>query len=104
MPSISPMFYPPTAGRPTHWRHPLMCAPSPPAPPDYQGAAQAQGEANAEAARIQGKINNPNVVSPYGTQQTTWSQALDTEGYNNALKQAQQGLIPYPKRSDFIRD
>lgn len=50
-----------------------MCAPNPPAPPDYAGAAQAQGAANIEAARAQGQINNPNVYSPYGTQTVTWT-------------------------------
>lgn len=49
-----------------------MCAPSPPPAPDYAGAAKQQGAANIEAARVQGMMNNPNVVSPYGTQTTTW--------------------------------
>lgn len=43
-------------------------APSPPPPPDYAGAAREQGAANEAVARIQGKLNNPNVYSPYGTQ------------------------------------
>lgn len=47
-------------------------SPSPPAQPDYLGAAQAQGVANVEAARVQGKMNNPNIVSPYGNQTVTW--------------------------------
>ena len=50
-----------------------MCAPSPPPAPDYTGAAKAQGTANVDAAVAQGHINNPNVVSPYGTQTTTWN-------------------------------
>lgn len=50
-----------------------MCAPSPPPSPDYAGAAKEQGIANVETARVQGQINNPNVVSPYGTQTTTWT-------------------------------
>lgn len=49
------------------------CAPSPPPAPDYKAAADAQGAANIDAARVQGKINNPNVVNPYGTQTTTWN-------------------------------
>lgn len=48
------------------------CAPSPPPAPDYTGAAREQGAANVDAARVQGKINNPNVINPYGTQYTTW--------------------------------
>lgn len=50
-----------------------MCSPSPPPPPDYTGAAQAQGAANLDAAIAQGHINNPNVVGPYGSQTVTWN-------------------------------
>jgi hypothetical protein len=49
-----------------------MCAPSPPPPPDYAASAKAQGEANVEAARVQGRMNNPNVITPYGRQTVTW--------------------------------
>ena len=45
-----------------------MSKPDPPPAPDYQGAANAQGAANIEAARLSGKLNNPNVYGPYGTQ------------------------------------
>lgn len=48
-----------------------MCAPSPPPPPDYAAAATAQGAANKEAAIASSRLNNPNVVSPYGTQTFT---------------------------------
>lgn len=47
-----------------------MCAPDPPPAPDYAGAAQAQGQANVETAQATSRLNNPNVVNPYGTQ--TW--------------------------------
>jgi hypothetical protein len=50
-----------------------MSKPRAPKPPDYVGAAQEQGVANLEAARATGRMNNPNVVSPYGTQTTTWN-------------------------------
>lgn len=49
-----------------------ICAPSPPPTPDYAGAAQAQGAANVDAARATGKLNNPNVYSPYGTQTVSY--------------------------------
>src|SRR5688500_4497141 len=49
-----------------------MCAPSPPPTPDYRGAAAEQGAANVDAARAQGKLNNPNVISPYGTQTVSY--------------------------------
>ena len=50
-----------------------MGKPNPPPAPDYAGAAKEQGASNVEAAVTQGHINNPNVVSPYGTQTTTWN-------------------------------
>jgi hypothetical protein len=43
-------------------------APTPPATPDYAGAAKEQGVANVETARVQSKLNNPNTYTPYGTQ------------------------------------
>ena len=49
-----------------------MCAPSPPPAPDYAQAARDQGQANIDAVKAQGKINNPNVASPYGTQNVTY--------------------------------
>lgn len=49
-----------------------MCAPSPPPPPDYGAAATAQGAANKETAIASSRLNNPNVVNPYGTQ--TWQE------------------------------
>lgn len=67
-----------------------MCAPSPPPAPDYTGAAKAQGSANIEAAKVQGKINNPNVVSPYGTQTVTWNG--DTPTLTQAFSPEQQAI------------
>jgi hypothetical protein len=49
-----------------------MCSASPPPPPDYAGAAQAQGAANETTARVQGQINNPDVYGPYGSQTVSW--------------------------------
>ena len=46
--------------------------PSAPATPDYTGAAQAQGAANVETARLQGKLGNPNIVGPLGNQTVTY--------------------------------
>ena len=43
-------------------------SPSPPPAPDYAGAATAQGAANLETARAQGRINNPNIRGPLGNQ------------------------------------
>lgn len=51
-----------------------MCnsAPAAPPQPDYVGAAQAQGQANVDAARATAKLNNPNIIGPYGTQTVTY--------------------------------
>ena len=43
----------------------LFSAPKPPPAPDYTGAAAAQGAANVEAARVEGRMNRPDVFSPY---------------------------------------
>lgn len=43
-------------------------APKPPPPPDYAGAAVAQGAANVESARVGSKLSNPNMYTPYGNQ------------------------------------
>ena len=48
-----------------------MCAPNPPPAPDYTQAAVAQGQANKDAAIASARLNNPNVVNPYGTQTFT---------------------------------
>lgn len=75
---------------------------SPPAP-DYAAAARAQGAANVQTAQQQALLNNPNIVSPYGSQ--TWSEGpqigVDENGlpiYGRpsetiALSPAQQGLL-----------
>jgi len=68
-----------------------MCAPSPPPAPDYSGAAKEQGAANLEAAKAQGKINNPNVISPYGTQTVTWDG--DQPTLTQSFSPAQQALL-----------
>ena len=47
-------------------------APPAPATPDYAGAAQAQGAANVETARLQGRMSNPNIISPLGKQTVTY--------------------------------
>lgn len=52
-------------------------APSPPPAPDYAGAAREQGAANKEAAIASSRLNNPNVVNPYGAQ--TWTEGAAPE-------------------------
>lgn len=67
-----------------------MCSPSPPPAPDYTGAAQAQGAANIDAARAQGRINNPNVIGPNGTQTVAWNG--DTPTITQTLSPEQQAI------------
>jgi hypothetical protein len=67
-----------------------MGKPSAPKTPDYVGAAQEQGAANVEAARLTGVMNNPNVVSPYGTQTTVWNG--DQPTVTQEFSPEQQGL------------
>jgi hypothetical protein len=52
-------------------------SPDPPAPPDYRGAAIEQGAANKEAAIASSRLNNPNVIGPYGTQTYQESDLVD---------------------------
>ena len=74
-------------------------SPSAPAPPDYAGAATAQGAANLETAKAQGRMNNPNVVGPLGSQTVTWgTPTFDQAGYDKAVasysSQPQRGAQP----------
>ncbi len=73
-------------------------SPSPPAAPDYAGAAQAQGAANVETARAQGRMNNPNIYTPYGNQTVTWGNGQRTfnqTGYDDAMRQYNTALQGY---------
>ena len=67
-----------------------MCASSPPSPPDYTGAAVQQGQANIEAARQSARLNNPNIVTPYGTQTTTYG----SQDYSSDIPTVTQTLSP----------
>lgn len=64
-------------------------SPSPPAAPDPYEVARAQGAANVETARVQGRMNNPNINTPLGQQTVTWGNGpatFDEDGYNKALE------------------
>ena len=67
---------------------------SPPPAPDYTLAAKQQGIENLATAKAQGQINNPNVVSPYGTQTVSWGN-FDQPGYDAAQANYQQALAAY---------
>lgn len=68
-----------------------FCAPAPPPAPNYALAAKEQGAANLDAARAQGRMNNPNVQGPYGTQEVTWNG--DTPTLRQNLSPAEQQLL-----------
>ena len=71
---------------------------STPAPPNYAAAAQAQGAANVETARAQGRMNNPNVFTPYGTQTVTWGGGepqFNQGAYDQAMQQYNTALSDY---------
>lgn len=70
--------------------------PSPPPAPDYAAAATAQGAANEAAARTSGRMNNPNVYGPTGSQTVTWEGDQPTIRQNlspqeQAIFDAEQG-------------
>jgi len=73
-------------------------SPSPPAVPDYPGAAQAQGVANEAAARLSGRLSNPNIYGPYGSQTVTFgSPSFDQANYDKAMSSYQanpRGAVP----------
>lgn len=72
-------------------------SPSPPATPDYVGAAQAQGAANLQTAVATGQLSNPNVNTPYGSQSVSYSPDPTTGNpiptINQTLAPAQQSLL-----------
>lgn len=52
---------------------------SAPPPPDYIGAANAQGAANIEAARASGKLSNPSFSNPLGSRDVTFGYQGDPD-------------------------
>lgn len=62
-------------------------SPKPPPAPDYAAAAQAQGAANLEAARLTARISNPNINTPYGGQRVSFGKPTTNEtAYNQAME------------------
>lgn len=49
-----------------------MSKPDAPAPPDYRAAAIEQGQANLQAGQQTSVLSNPNIFTPYGSQQVTY--------------------------------
>lgn len=67
-------------------------SPSPPPPPDYTGAAVAQGAANKETAIASNLLNNPNVTNPYGTQIWSGGESGERPYLTQTLSPEQQAL------------
>lgn len=65
--------------------------------PDYAAAATAQGQSNLAAAQATAKLNNPNIINPYGTQTVTYggTPTFDAQGYDAAVKKYQTDLAAY---------
>ena len=53
-------------------------SPSPPPAPDYNAIALQQGATNAETARLQARLNNPNFASRQGSRSVRWNPGDDT--------------------------
>ena len=67
-----------------------MGKPSPPPAPDYAAAARQQGVENTATARVQARLNTPNVVTPYGSQTVTFgAKKVDQAGYDQAMQNYQ---------------
>lgn len=57
-----------------------MCAPSPPAAPDFTGAATTQGSANTQSAIASALLNRGTQTTPYGTRTWTPQGTLNVPG------------------------
>lgn len=69
-----------------------------PSPPDYAALAQSQGEANLEAARLAGRLNNPNIYTPLGSREITFgtgTPSFDQAGFDQAMNAYNQQLQAY---------
>jgi len=65
-------------------------SPKPPPAPDYAAAAQQQGQANLDAARLTARLSNPNIQTPLGGQRVTFGrQQFDQKAYDAAMQQWQ---------------
>lgn len=75
-------------------------SPKPPKPVDYAAAAREQGIANENAARLTGRINNPNVTNPYGTQTVVWDG--DQANVTQTFSPEQQALYDQSVRTQGL--
>jgi hypothetical protein len=73
-----------------------------PAPPDYTGAAIAQGAANVDAARATAKLSNPSFSNPFGSRQVSFGYGGDPDSVhiNDTLSAAGQNRFNQNERID----
>ena len=74
-------------------------SPSPPATPDYKQAAVDQGAANVETARVQSKLSNPNIYTPYGNQLVSYNG--DTPTITQSLNPQAQKTLDEQQRAQY---
>lgn len=61
-------------------------SPAAPPAPDYNALAATQGQQNIDAARTQARLNNANIVNPYGSQSVIYgTPQFDQTGYDRAM-------------------
>ena len=71
-------------------------SPAPPPAPDYAAAAQQQGQANLEAARLTARLSNPNVSTPLGGQRVTFGRdVFNQSAYDKAMADYNKQLEAY---------
>jgi hypothetical protein len=71
-------------------------SPAPPPAPDYAAAAQQQGQANLEAARLTARLSNPNISTPLGGQRVTFGRdVFDQAAYDKAMADYNKQLEAY---------
>lgn len=73
----------------------FLSKPKTPPAPDYAGAAREQGQNNIDTARLQGRMNNPNVYTPGGSQTVSWGNSPQGSGY------VQDGQVVYDNPVEF---
>jgi hypothetical protein len=71
-------------------------SPAPPPAPDYAGAAQQQGVANLEAARLTARLSNPNIKTPLGGQRVSFGRPQFNQAAYNAAMANWQARQPKP--------
>ena len=66
--------------------------PTPPAPPDYIGAAREQGQQNIALAKVNATLNNPNIKNAMGQQKVTFD-ANGIPTIDQTLNPTAQGIF-----------